>query len=216
MSSGVLGKCLAHFTEELKTFIFAGLQEAYKAEWEDMARNPPGKDAQVQMKKNPNDWDLICLVNIIHDHWDVVFSNKIVEKFPKAYFTVVKFYRNRWAHQNEMNPKDIYRAIDIMQTVLEHINLNYAPLQNALLEIGYKTEQQPNPTPDLPSILKIFLCYKCYRDFEMKWLYKCIDCHIILCPACLRLHQFEPIFKCPKCKRLLDNLEIQFASTQYG
>lgn len=211
MSSGVFGKCLVHFTDQLKIFILSGLQEVYKTEWEEKALNPPGKDAQVHMKKNSNEWDLICLINIIHDHWDQVFDNKIVEKFPKAYFTIIRFYRNRWAHQTEMNIREIYRGIDIMEYILEHINMDYGPLTNARQVILGGTEQDLRSYPTVSTQLEKFLCYKCYNDYEIIKLYKCTTCHIILCQSCmLRYFQAEQNWKCPKCHRPLNSHEIDF------
>lgn len=211
MNSGVLDKCLNHFKNELKAFIVEEFKKVYESEWKEKAVSPPGRDTQVNMKKEPEQWDLICLLNLIYDHWDHVFSQDFNRKIPKGYFSIIRYFRNSWAHQNEIDDRELYRITDILENILDVIKKDSSIIKQERQQALIRLSHELVPLEPVNSIQdNIFLCYKCAKPSEKNNLYKCLNCHIIYCHMCMQNDIVLHLHRCPHCSCLLSSYEIEF------
>lgn len=204
MNSGILDKCLNHFKQELKAFIVEEFKKTYGMEWKEKAISPPGRDTQVNMKKDPEQWDLICLLNLLYDHWDQVFSEVFSKKSPKGYLSIIRFFRNSWAHQNQIDDRELYRITDILENILDIINKDSLVIKHERLLALERLYNEIIPPVDV-----VFLCYKCAKPFHKPDLYKCYNCFIIYCHGCMRNEIVINLNQCPYCNRLLSAQEIE-------
>lgn len=198
MSQQILQECMEYFKEALKDYMCKEFQRVFGENWVQSALSPPGTDTLMTMKKNPKDWDVHVLINLMHNHWDQVFSKNISDKFPRSLFTVIKFYRNSWAHQSKLTDRDIYRIIDLIQVVLEGLEINHQVIdqkRNEMLDaMTRNTSIYQNSQPK-------FSCAGCGRVFLCQFKFECISCGLLGCVCCMNDRILRGFNDCPQCNR---------------
>jgi DNA-binding protein len=218
LNNGVLGESLKFFSDSLKSFVIARFKEVYRGNWIEKALNPPGKDLCIYIKKNPEHWDLAVIVSMIHDHWDHVFIKVIGKKFPKAMLTVVKHFRNQYSHQEQMSNRDIYRAIDLIEHILEKLHLSTGNLESYRQQVLHSIKTQPAQLTQPPSSLPVS-CQGCNSALSVNFAFQCANCHLTSCLRCLKYHhdylmQFNLAFSCPNCNKLISDYEKDILNLQ--
>jgi hypothetical protein len=211
MNKGMLEECFKFFTDSLKTFVIERFKEVFKESWVEKSMSPPGKDSIMHLKKNPDDWDLGIIVQMIHDHWDHVFNENLGPKFPKSMLTVVRHYRNSWAHQGLLEARDIHRVVDLMQNILEKIGLNTGTLNQRRLEL---LSSMTPAVDQLPNPLRMVSCNGCNKTLHIKYTFDCNNCFLIGCLSCMKDYSMKKTtqdprwaFACPRCERLLSEFD---------
>jgi Swt1-like HEPN len=201
-----------YFKHVLGEYMVNEFKNVYGTDWLDKVLNPSGSDALMTVKKNPKDWDVHQLVNLIHLHWDQVFSKNIHDKFPKSIFTVIKFYRNTWAHQHAMTERDIYRVIDLLELVLSSLNLNSIPLEakrsELLVLMSSRSAHYQNTQPK-------FTCEGCKRYFLIHHKFECNSCGLLGCVCCMMERFSNGNNLCPQCNRILNQNEVVEICNKY-
>lgn len=215
MSQQKLQESMGYFKDTLGEYMIHEFQNVFGANWLESAMSPPGSDALMTGKKNPKEWDIHFLINLIHLHWDQVFSKQICEKFPKSLFTVIKFYRNAWAHQHKLTDRDIYRVIDLLELVLSGLNLNSQPIEAKRAEmLAIIANENSNTVYQIAK--PRFLCAGCGSYFFLEIRFECFTCGILSCAVCM-VNWCKGNGKiCPQCKRELNNSELLEIQSNYG
>ncbi|CAG9318712.1 unnamed protein product [Blepharisma stoltei] len=131
MTTQILNDGIDFFREKFVGYLTLTLKEKYGSQWMDCALNPPGQDSLMSGRKNSERWDIQFSSQIFHAHWDSLYKDKVDGKFPKALMTLIKFYRNEWAHQSALGNREVYRAIDAMQWMLESLKVDAGLLENS-------------------------------------------------------------------------------------
>ena len=212
MSQQKLQECMAYFKDTLGEYMIREFQQRFGENWLELALNPPGSDALMTVKKNPKDWDMHILINLIHLHWDQVFSKPICDKFPKSLFTVIKFYRNAWAHQSKLTDRDIYRIIDMLELVLSGLNLNSQPIEQKRNEM---LMTMINSSTIYQNVKPRFACAGCNSYFFLEMKFECITCGLLSCSPCI-INWFKNSGKiCPQCKRSINDEEFRAVFIAY-
>mmetsp|Transcript_13271 Transcript_13271/g.24890 ORF Transcript_13271/g.24890 Transcript_13271/m.24890 type:complete len:146 (+) Transcript_13271:2496-2933(+) len=119
----VLGQALEAFRLHLRHFMVYCFQAAYGPDWAERALQTPTGDTIMTAQKSPEAWDIVTLCNLLYDHWNGVFQSHISHRFPRAVITIVKFYRNSWAHQRHLSLREAYRVVDLMDWMLTEIQM---------------------------------------------------------------------------------------------
>jgi hypothetical protein len=200
------------FKESLKSYMITEFKAAYGSDWLEKALSPSNTDTQMCIKRAPNEWDIHILVNLMHIHWDQLFMKKLGEKVPRALFTVVRFYRNKWAHQEQLTEREIYRVIDLMQFILETMNQDVQVLElkrtEILVMLTRNTGIYQNSQPK-------FVCGGCKKYFLAQFRFECYTCGLCACLSCMFSHIASGNPYCPQCNRKLTNDELSIVYTQY-
>lgn len=136
----VLGQALEAFRQHLRHFMIQCFQLAYGQTWAERALQTPTGDTVMTAQKSPEAWDIVTLCNLLYDHWHQVFQQHVSHRFPRAVITIVKFYRNSWAHQRALNLREAYRVVDLMDWILTEVqvpSLDMSRLRTELLHSLY-------------------------------------------------------------------------------
>jgi hypothetical protein len=86
-----------------------------------------GKDWKMQatddMRHTPrdNEWDASLLLNVMWNHWNVVFRNTLGHG-ERSLVSLTRDVRNDWAHQKTFSSDDTYRALDQMSQLLAAVS----------------------------------------------------------------------------------------------
>ena len=210
--SQVVQECMQYFKDTLSIYMINQFKNVYGENWLESTLNPPGKDSLMTIKKNPKEWDLNILVNLIHLHWDLVFSRLISDALPKAIFTVIRIHRNAWAHQKKMSEREIYRIIDELEWVLKSLGLNSQLIEQKRIEIlnnlSTLSNIYQNSRPK-------FLCAGCQIYFFVDTKFECFTCGILSCTKCMIEWFNNKGGICPQCARSISHEEISEISTRY-
>jgi hypothetical protein len=93
-------------------------------------------------QKSPESWDIVTLCNLLYDHWADVFQARVGHSFPRAVITIVKFYRNHWAHQRALSLREAYRVVDLMDWILNEVHVpsqDMGRLREELMRVMYES-----------------------------------------------------------------------------
>lgn len=206
MNQQILQESLEYFKKSLKVYICKEFYRVFGSNWIDLALSPQNSDTIMTPKKSPNDWDLPILITLIHTHWDHVFSQNISQKFPKSLLTVIKFYRNSWAHQMQLTDRDIYRVLDLIQVVLEQLHLNYHIIdlrRKEMLAVMSRDIQNVQVNHSKSP------CNGCNRQLLTQYMFMCPSCGVFGCMRCMNKWVAGRNYTCPKCRRVLAMEEIE-------
>lgn len=94
------------------------MKAVYQDSWMDRAkesfRNSP---VTSQPEGDAIRWDAHSTLLILWDHWNSVFRNRLTP-LERSYVGELREYRNRWAHQSQINTTDTLRILDTASRLL--------------------------------------------------------------------------------------------------
>lgn len=94
------------------------MKAVYQDSWMDRAkesfRNLP---VTSQPEGDAIRWDAHSTLLILWDHWNSVFRNRLTP-LERSYVGELREYRNRWAHQSQLNTADTLRILDTASRLL--------------------------------------------------------------------------------------------------
>jgi len=177
------------------------LMNEFGYDWEQKALNPPGSDSIMTHRKKPQSWDLIVLIQILHAHWEGLFEKKLGKKLPRAVFTLVKFYRNAWAHQQTLTLRETYRALDCMEAVISALGTQNPDLEKLRLSTLFQLAHSESQVPQLS------VCQNCKVPKAPQETAICSQ-GCVVCYFCLNQQLKTSDFRCPVCHRQLLQEEV--------
>ncbi|MFN9718023.1 MAG: Swt1 family HEPN domain-containing protein [Planctomycetota bacterium] len=65
-------------------------------------------------------WDAQGLLVFMWDHWNDLFRNELTF-VERSLVSELRDFRNRWAHQNQLNERDVYRVLENIERLLTAI-----------------------------------------------------------------------------------------------
>ncbi len=105
-------------------------------------------------------WDAQALLIFMWDHWNELFRHQL-SFVERSLISELREFRNRWAHQRQLQESDIYRITDDIERLLVAINSpaaqDAARLRRESLGRLWRDEIGPPETPDFFSKLWPFL-----------------------------------------------------------
>ena len=133
--SAIIHRTLQLTKENLEYYIELNLREVYGNEkFIIYLNNPnPGKnESQEQMidfRDLENNYrkkfkDVSYFTNLFLKHWEGIFKPKLTNNYVLSLIHSIRHFRNRWAHQSNMNEREVYRLADEAQALLEEIRPN--------------------------------------------------------------------------------------------
>jgi len=78
-----------------------------------------------------SDWDAQALMIFMWDRWNDLFRNEL-SFTERSLLSELRDFRNRWAHQDEMEEGDVYRVLDDIERLLAAIHSSEAQLVSDL------------------------------------------------------------------------------------
>ncbi len=110
-----IGEALEVLRDGLYPFIERELKAHFGKDWK--------KQATDDMRHTPrdNEWDASLLLNVMWNHWNVVFRNTLGHG-ERSLVSLTRDVRNAWAHQKTFSSDDTYRALDQMSQLLASVS----------------------------------------------------------------------------------------------
>ncbi|MBL4885156.1 MAG: hypothetical protein JKY95_11560 [Planctomycetaceae bacterium] len=113
---------LTKLTEGLAPYAEGKLQAVYRDNWMRYAkasfRRP--REKSPGSKSNEFDWDAHSTLTVVWDQWNAVFRQHLGH-FERSLVSELREFRNRWAHQRQLNFDDTYRVLDSVERLLSSI-----------------------------------------------------------------------------------------------
>ena len=209
---------LVEFKNTLGAFMIDSFKRNYGADWLHEALNPSNQDSIMTNRQNPESWDLVMIINLLHTHWDTLFR-PLAGDLPRCVLTMVKSMRNLWAHQQGIGPREAYRTFDAMLWVLESFNLHSRLIEKhrvealkAMYKAAHHRRRQPVPAaPGVPPALPTAnppVCPGCRRVLTAPVLYICRYNRCKMCIGCLGQFLNQGNCHCPLCAVVIPDEEI--------
>ncbi len=114
----IIGTALEQFSRGVAPFFEAELQAAYGPDWPQAIRNSVRGDVAPAGEEQV--WDSHLLLTVMWDHWNAVFRQRL-GLFERSLVSELREFRNRWAHQVELNDDDALRVVDTVQRLLQAV-----------------------------------------------------------------------------------------------
>ena len=164
-----IGEALELLNEGLLPFVERELQSVYGDKWK--------KQTAELFPVNSYDeinWDTSAILKVMWDAWNAVFRNTLGHA-ERSLVSELRKVRNDWAHQNQFNSDDAYRAMDSASRLLdavsagpqaEKINAIKTELMRTKFEQQRRNEKRKilpiegQPTNNLPSWREIVTPHK--------------------------------------------------------
>ena len=113
---------LQKLTDGLAPYAEGKLQTVYRDDWMRYARasfrrpreNKPGQSS------NEFNWDAHSTLTVVWDQWNAVFRQHLGHS-ERSLISELREFRNRWAHQRQLNFDDTYRVLDSIERLLSAI-----------------------------------------------------------------------------------------------
>ena len=97
------------------------LRDVYRDNWMRYAKSSfrrPREQAKTQ--GNEFEWDAHSTLTVIWDQWNAVFRQHLGH-YERSLVSELREFRNRWAHQRQLNFDDTYRVLDSIERLLTAI-----------------------------------------------------------------------------------------------
>lgn len=94
------------------------MKAVYHDSWMDRAKESfRNSTVTSQPEGDAIRWDAHSTLLILWDHWNSVFRNRLTP-LERSYVGELREYRNRWAHQSQINTTDTLRILDTASRLL--------------------------------------------------------------------------------------------------
>ena len=109
-------------TQGLAPYAEAQLRLVYHENWMKYAKSSfrrPREQAPGQSAEEFN-WDAHSTLTVMWDQWNAVFRQHLGH-YERSLISELREFRNRWAHQRQLNFDDTYRVLDSIERLLTAI-----------------------------------------------------------------------------------------------
>lgn len=108
-------------TQGLAPYAEAKLKAVYQDSWLRYAKasfRRPREQSPGQ--KEEFEWDAHSTLTVMWDQWNAVFR-QLLGHYERSLISELREFRNRWAHQRQLNFDDTYRVLDSIERLLSSI-----------------------------------------------------------------------------------------------
>lgn len=107
-------------TEGLTPYVEVKLREVHQDNWT-RAVSSSFRDDRGRVTQERVDWDAQALLTVMWDQWNNVFRNDLGH-FERSLVSELREVRNRWAHQQNFEFDDAFRALDSVDRLLSAVH----------------------------------------------------------------------------------------------
>lgn len=113
---------LQKLTEGLAPYAEGKLQTVYRDDWMRYARASFRRPREKRSGQNSDEfqWDAHSTLTVVWDQWNAVFRQHLGH-YERSLVSELREFRNRWAHQRQLNFDDTYRVLDSVERLLSAI-----------------------------------------------------------------------------------------------
>ena len=115
-------EALQKLTEGLAPYAEGKLQAVFRDDWKRSAkasfRRP--REGSPSQKQDEFIWDAHSTLTVVWDQWNAVFRQHLGH-YERSLVSELREFRNRWAHQRQLNFDDTYRVLDSVERLLSAI-----------------------------------------------------------------------------------------------
>lgn len=141
-SQSAVGDALALLREELGAFVERQVERSARGARR-LAADFVGSNHWLE-RKRISQWDVAALLKFMQYAWRDEFRH-VLSRGDRAYVTELQDWRNKWAHQQELDRGDTFRALDSIARLLRAIKAESQAAEVARLAESMYTQ---SPTPD--------------------------------------------------------------------
>ncbi len=98
----------------LAPYVERRLQSKYKSDWADSVPRVPWQDGALR-------WDTANLLSTMCEQWHSVFASTMGHT-ERSLVSELREWRNKWAHQHDIEADDAYRIVDSAERLLKYID----------------------------------------------------------------------------------------------
>ncbi len=110
-------------TQGLAPYVESKLRMVFHDDWERHARSSFRRPREQPAGGNQDDsfvWDAHSTLTVMWDQWNAVFRQQLGH-YERSLISELREFRNRWAHQRQLNFDDTYRVLDSIARLLNAI-----------------------------------------------------------------------------------------------
>ncbi len=115
-------EALQKLVEGLAPYAEGKLQAVFRDDWKRSAKASFRRPREKSANQNKDEfiWDAHSTLTVVWDQWNAVFRQHLGH-YERSLVSELREFRNRWAHQRQLNFDDTYRVLDSVERLLSAI-----------------------------------------------------------------------------------------------